>query len=209
MLQPAATHGVGRGPDHDAGALEPGDLHRHQADAGTRALNQDGLAGLQRAVGDDRVVHGGERDGQGGRIFEVHVGRRAKQPAVIGQRVFGERSTARAHDLVADLDALRVGAKLGNFTRPFHSEHGTGAAGAAMRLALGHAEVGTVEAAGTDPNQHLRAFRSGLGDIGDFSAIGAVDIGSHEVIPCGLADSVGWRSGLFRGLATRARHHAF
>jgi hypothetical protein len=93
----------------------------------------------------------------------------------------------RAHDLVADLDALRVGAKLGNFARPFHPEHGTGAAGAAMRMALGHAEVGTVEAAGADPNQHLRAFRSGLGDIGDFGGIGAVDIGFHEVTPCGLA----------------------
>jgi hypothetical protein len=51
-----------------------------------------------------------------------------------------------------------------------------------MRLALGHAEVGAVEAAGADPNQHLRAFRSGPGDVGDFSAIGAVDIGFHGVV---------------------------
>src|ERR1700679_1628353 len=55
---------VGRGTDHHASALEFCDLHRHQADAGACALNQDGLAGLQRAVGDDRVMHGGERDGQ-------------------------------------------------------------------------------------------------------------------------------------------------
>ena len=45
------------------GALELCDLHRHQADAGTGALDQHGLARLQRAVGDDRIVHGRERDG--------------------------------------------------------------------------------------------------------------------------------------------------
>ena len=130
FLQPAAAHRVGRGADHEPGALEFGDLHRHQADAGACALDQHGLAGLQRAVGDDRVVHGGERDGQGGGFLEVHVGGRAEQPAVIGQRIFRERRAARAHDLVADLDALGVGAELGDFAGPFHAEHGADAAGA-------------------------------------------------------------------------------
>jgi hypothetical protein len=41
FLQPPATHGIGRRADHDFGALELRDLHRHQADAGARALDQD------------------------------------------------------------------------------------------------------------------------------------------------------------------------
>ena len=49
---------------------------------------------------------------------------------------------------VADFYAPGVWADFGDLARPFHAEHGTDAAGAAMRMALGHAEVGTVEAAG-------------------------------------------------------------
>ena len=44
-------------------------------------------------------------------------------------------------------------------TRPFHAEHGADAAGRAMHMAIGHAEVGPVEAAGMDLDQHLRALR--------------------------------------------------
>ena len=104
-------------------------------------------------------MHGGERDGEGGGFLEIHVRGRAEQPAVVGQRIFGKRRAARAHDLVADLDALGIGAKLGDFTGPFHAEHGADAAGRAMHMALGHAEVGPVEAAGMDLDQHLRALR--------------------------------------------------
>ena len=42
---------------------------------------------------------------------------------------------------------------------PFHAEHGADAAGRAMDMALGHAKIGTVEAAGMDLDQHLRALR--------------------------------------------------
>jgi hypothetical protein len=101
---------------------------------------------------------------------------------MVGQRIFRERGTSRAHDLVADLDAFRIRAELGNFVRPFHSQHGAGAAGAAMGMALGHAEVGAVEATGADPNQHLRSLRNRLGDVGDFGAVGAVNIGFHQII---------------------------
>ena len=59
--------------------------------------------------------------------------------------------------------------------------HILGARGA-MRVPLGHAEVGAVEAAGVHADQDLRALRGGLGDIGDCSAIGAVDIGLHAII---------------------------
>ena len=98
---------------------------------------------------------------------------------MVGQRVLGERSATRAHDLVADLDALGVRPKLGDFARPFHAEHGADAAGRAMHMALGHAEIGAVEAAGMDLDQHLRALRRRFCDVGDFSAVGAVHIGFH------------------------------
>ena len=179
LLQPAAAHRVRGRADHEFCALEFCDLHRHQPDAGAGALDQHGLARLQRAVGDDGIVHGGERDGEGGGFLEIHVRGRAEQPAVVGQRIFGERRAARAHDLVADLDALGVGAELGDFAGPFHAEHGADAAGRAMHMALGHAEIGAVEAAGVDLDQHLRALRRRFCNVGDFSAVGAVDIGFH------------------------------
>jgi hypothetical protein len=51
-----------------------------------------------------------------------------------------------------------------------------------MGVALGHAEVGAIEAAGAHANQHLRALGRGFCHVGDCSAIGAVDIGFHEII---------------------------
>ena len=108
---------------------------------------------------------------------------------MIGQRIFGEGSGTRAHDLVADLDAPGVGAELGHFARPFHAEHGADAAGRTMGMALGHAEVGAVEAAGMDLHQHLRALRRGFWNVGYGSAAGAVDIGFHGIIPLGVKSS--------------------
>src|SRR5882757_127346 len=182
FLQASAPHFVGGRSDHQRSALELGDLHRHQADAGTGALDQYRLARLQRAVGDDRVVHGGEGYRQGGGLLEIHVGGRAEQPAVIGQRVFREGRAAGAHDLVADLDALGLRPELGDFAGPFHAEHGADAAGRAMDMALGHAQISTVEAAGVDLDQHLGAFRRGFWNVGNGSAAGAVDIGLHAIL---------------------------
>src|SRR6266478_392937 len=105
---------------------------------------------------------------------------------MICERIFGECGTARAHHPVADLHSLGLGTDLGDLTGPLHAEHGAEAPGAAMRMALGHAEVGPVEAAGAHFDQHLRAFRCGFGDVGDFGAVGAVDIGFHEIV-------LGWK----------------
>jgi hypothetical protein len=102
---------------------------------------------------------------------------------VIGQRIFGKGGRARAHHLVADLDPLGVGAKLGDLAGPFHAQHRADAAGTAVRVTLGHAEIGAIEAASSDADQHLRAFCDRFGDIGDFSAIGAIDIGLHAIVP--------------------------
>ncbi len=78
---------------------------------------------------------------------------------MIGQRIFREGGAARTHHLVADLDPLGVGADFGDLARPFHPQHGADAAGAAMGVTLGHAEVGAIEAAGVNADQNLRAFR--------------------------------------------------
>src|SRR6201999_1421421 len=63
FLQAAAAHRIGRRADHGFRALEFGDLHRHQADAGTGALDQHRLSRLQAADGHPHIVHGGERNG--------------------------------------------------------------------------------------------------------------------------------------------------
>ena len=105
------------------------------------------------------------------------------KPAVIGQRILGEGGAARTHHLVADLDTSGVGTDFGDLARPFHPQHGAGAAGAAMRVTLGHAEVGAIEAAGVHADQNLRALRRWLGDFSDCSAVGAIDIGLHAIVP--------------------------
>ncbi|MGY4343990.1 hypothetical protein ACVWXM_000454 [Bradyrhizobium sp. GM7.3] len=105
-----------------------------------------------------------------------------EKPAVIGQRVFGKRRAARAHDAVADLEALGIRSERGDLAGPFHAEHGAGAAGRAMGVALAHAGVGAIEATGADPDQHLRAFRLWLSDVGNRSATRAVDISLHELL---------------------------
>jgi hypothetical protein len=79
-----------------------------------------GLAGLQCAVGHDSIVHGGERDGQGGRFLEIHVRGVAEQPAVIGERIFCERAAARSHHPVADPDAFGLRSEFGDLAGPFH-----------------------------------------------------------------------------------------
>ena len=101
---------------------------------------------------------------------------------MVGERVFGKCCAARAHDLVADLDAPGLLAKLGNLAGPFHAEHGACAAGGAMGVAFGHAEIGTIEPAGMDADQHLRALWRGFCDVSDGGAVGAEDIGLHGII---------------------------
>src|ERR1700730_8492676 len=51
-----------------------------------------------------------------------------------------------------------------------------------MGVALCHAEIGAIEAAGLYPHQHLRALGRGFCDLGDGGAVGAVDISLHGII---------------------------
>ena len=144
-------------------------------------MNQNRLTGLQGPVVDQRVVHGRKCDGERGGILEAHALRDVKQPAVIRQCKLRESCGAGAHHLVADLEVLGVGTQLGDLARPLHAQHCAGASRAAVNMPLGHAKVGTIEAAGVHANKHLFARGGWLGDIGDSSAVGAVDEGLHEL----------------------------
>ena len=62
LFEPRPPRRIGRGAHHQRRAHELADLQAHQADAGARALDQHGLAALEAAGGDDRVVHGLQRD---------------------------------------------------------------------------------------------------------------------------------------------------
>src|SRR5215831_13273457 len=92
-------------------AHEPADLHAHEPDAGTRALHQHGLAALETAGGNDRVVHGlqGERETPGLLVTHI-VSRDAMGPAGIGGDVFGKAAGSGGHDAVAGLDVAHLAA---------------------------------------------------------------------------------------------------
>ena len=61
--------GAGHGRKH-AGAESLGQLHRRRTDAAAGALDEDGLAGLQCAARDERVVGGREDQTERGRLDE-------------------------------------------------------------------------------------------------------------------------------------------
>src|SRR5690606_33735414 len=68
--------GISRGPDDEPGTLQPGDLERHEADAGAGALDEDALSGTKAAIGDDGVMHRLERHGKRRRLLEAADGGR-------------------------------------------------------------------------------------------------------------------------------------
>ncbi len=135
------------------------------------------------SVGDQRVVHGGQRDGQRCGILEAHPTRNLKQSAVIGEGILRQCRGARSHHPIADLDALRIGTECCHFAGPLHAEHCADATGGAMGMPFGHAEVGAIEPACVHAHQNLDALRCRLGRLRDDSAICAVEIGFHELPP--------------------------
>ena len=111
LREPRPPRRIGRGAHHHRGAHQLADLQAHQADAGARALDQQALAALEAAGGDDRVVHGLQRDGKARGLGERHVvGGDAMQAHVIGDDVFRMRAGRRAHHAIAGLEALDLAA---------------------------------------------------------------------------------------------------
>src|SRR6266849_4584133 len=138
-----------------------GDLQPHQPDAGAGALDQDGLARRQPAIGDQRVMHRLQRDRQCRRLLETHVvGRYPADAPPIGDGVFGIAAAARAHDAVALLQPRRhLGAELDHLARPFEADDCAGAAEIAVLVAGRHAEFGTVESGGAHADENLVRLR--------------------------------------------------
>src|SRR5471030_3013027 len=111
FFQPGAAAVVGRRTHHDRGAHVLGDLHAEQADAGGRALDQHGLALLEAAGADQRIVHGLHGDRHAGGLFPAHVvGGHLVGAAVIGHGVFGVAAGGGTHHAIARLEVLHVGA---------------------------------------------------------------------------------------------------
>ena len=139
LLEPLAAAGVGRRADHEARALELGDLQAHQADAGAGALDQHRLARLQPAGGDERVVHGLQGDRQRRRLLVAHVvGGDGRDAAPVGDGILGIAAVAGAHHAVARLHALDLAADRLDLARELQPEHGARPAGAAVHAARRH-----------------------------------------------------------------------
>src|SRR5262249_36088398 len=109
----ASRFGLATGPETRSTrcAHEPADLHAHEPDAGTRALHQHGLAALETAGGNDRVVHGLQGDRETPGLLVTHiVSRDAMGPAGIGGDVFGKAAGSGGHGAVDGLGAAHLAA---------------------------------------------------------------------------------------------------
>src|SRR6185437_4100989 len=161
-----------------------GDLQSHEPDARARTLDEHALAGAQTAVGDERVMHGLERNGQRRRLREGHVvGRDRRDAAPIGHRIFGIGAAARAHDAVAGLEAAHLAADFSDLARPFETGDRAGTAEIAVTVAGRHEQIGAIEAAGADADQDLVGLRPRLRHVADFEALLAQYGGLHGSPP--------------------------
>ena len=161
--KPRAPLRIGRGTHHQRRAHQLGDLHAHQADARTGALHQQGVAALERAGGDDRVVHGAERNRKARGLLIAHVvGRDAMDAQKIRHRIFRDTARRRRHHPVARRETGHLRAHRLDFAGTFEPDSGTCAADRAMAVTGCHDEIGPVEGRGADADQHLVRFRGRL-----------------------------------------------
>ena len=159
--QPRPAAGVGGTADDQARAHHLGDLHAHQADAGTGALDQDALPRLQRTVGHHRIMHGGQRHRQRGGLFPTDIAAgNFTDDAVIGDGILSVPAAALGHHPHARPDmAWHFRADLHHLAGEFQADDGARPADAAMGMAGGDAEIGTVQPGGANPDQHLLRTR--------------------------------------------------
>ena len=182
FLEPCASRVIGRGPDDQPRAPELGDLQAHQADAGARALDDDGFAGLQPAVGHDGVMHGAERDRIGRGLLPAHVVRRnSRGPAVIGDRIFGVATLADAHHPVARLEAFDLSPAFDYLARVFDA--GNTARGAGVSRTVRARQLGAVH----PDRAHLDQYFGGLGlrllHLANFDPVFADHGCLHVILP--------------------------
>ena len=191
LAEPCAPAGIARGSEHRARALEAGDLDRHDSDARACALDQDGLASSEPAVGDERIVHGLQRDGE--RCCLDHVGCSrgyGADAAPVGDGVFGVAAGARAHDPVAGPELGHLCADRGNFTGPFEARDRARAAERPVGPPCRHDQVCPVQAAGGDPDQDLIRSRLWHRHVADRQTFVAKHHCFHSSSPMGFGPGV-------------------
>ena len=180
FLEPRPARRIGRGADNERRAHDFGDLHSHQAHAGAGALHQKGLAALEPAGGDHRVMHGLQRHRKARRLLVGHVvGGDAMNAPGVSSDELGEAARRRAHDTVAGLDALHLGADRLDLAGTFQAKARADAADAAVLVARGDDEIGAVETRGPHPDQDLVRLWLGFRQVADLDALLADDGSFH------------------------------
>src|SRR3984885_14487467 len=108
-------------------------------------------------------MHGLQRHRKARCLFVGHVvGGDAMHPPGVGSDKLGEAAWRRAHDAVAGLDALHLGADRLDLAGTFQAKARADAADAAVLVARGDDEIGAVEARGPHPDQNLVRLRLGV-----------------------------------------------
>ena len=170
LLEPRAARVVGRGADHELRAHQLGDLQADDADAGACALHHHGLAGLEPAGGDQRVVQRVQPDRQGRGLLEAHAVGDFHGAAVVADRDLGVAAGRVAHHPVALLEVAHVGADLDHLAGEFAADRLAGR-GAVAGVALGRAEIGAVERDRLDLDQEVGRLRLRLRHVLDDDAV--------------------------------------
>ena len=178
--------GIAGGGEHRAGALEAGDLQRHEPDAGARTLDEDGGAGRDPAVGDQRIVHGLQRDRQRRRLDRAGAGTgQGAHPAPVGDGILGIAAGARAHHPVAGPELGNLGADLGDLAGPFEPRHRVHAAQRPVGPPGRHDQVRPVQPAGRDPDQNLVGLGRGHRHLADRQPLAGKHHCLHSPSPLG------------------------
>ncbi len=158
-----ALLGGARGGEHGR-AAPLGDLERGEADAAGPAVDEDGVALLQLAELDQRIVGGEERDGHAGGRRRAEVGRTLRDRRRRDGDVGGEAGGRERDHRVADGKVGHVGADSFDHTGAFHAERRAGEA-VLQRLVRQEAErphhVAEVQADGLDAQAHVACTEPG------------------------------------------------
>ena len=175
----------GRRADDPSGAEMPRHLHRHQADATGRAMDQHRFAAHQLAVADERVVRRLQRHRKDAAIGEVEPARKPIDATPVGDGVLGIAAAARGDDGIADGDASGAGRRTDgrDRARPLDADGGAETPAATMLSPRRHLEIGAVERRRVHAHQDFRGLRHRLRDIRHFDAASADDDGFHPVVP--------------------------
>ena len=168
----------------DLGAGGRAELHGGGADAAGRAVDEQPLAGAQLALGEERVVGGGEDLGGAAGLGPVEaVGHGHQQPLVDGEPLALAAAADEAHDAVAGLEARGALAERRDLAGDVEPRDVLRPAGRRrVEPALLH-HVGAVEAGGTDRDQHLAVAGRGLGMVFDDDLAVADGRGAHVLEP--------------------------